>query len=126
MSASARPSRWPPAAVRVPPRPRPPVALRSRGGAMTTTLNRRSFIKVSAYAGGGMLVALQLDPVELLAQGPGGPQADPQAWAFVTPHPDNKVTIDNKNPEIDHGKPNMLPTLIDDAIARDGARLTAE
>ena len=82
----------------------------------TALLNRRSFIKVSAYAGGGMLVALQLEPAELLAQGFGGPQADPQAWAFVKIQPDNKVTIVNKNPEIGQGVMNMLPMLIADEL----------
>ncbi len=93
---------------------------------MTTalTLNRRAFIKVSAYAGGGMLVALQFDPVEVLAQGFGGPQADPQAWAFVTLHPDNKVTIVNKNPEIGQGMMNMLPMLIADELDVDWAAVT--
>ena len=93
---------------------------------MTTALklNRRAFIKVSAYAGGGMLVALQFDPAEVLAQGFGGPQADPQAWAFVTLHPDNKVTIVNKNPEIGQGMMNMLPMLIADELDVDWAAVT--
>ena len=93
---------------------------------MTTALklNRRAFIKVSAYAGGGMLVALQFDPAEVLAQGFGGPQADPQAWAFVTLHPDNKVTMVNKNPEIGQGMMNMLPMLIADELDVDWAAVT--
>ncbi len=92
----------------------------------TALLNRRSFIKVSAYAGGGMLVALQLDPAELLAQGPGGPQADPQAWAFVKLHPDNRVTIINKNPELGQGVMNMLPMLIADELDVDWSSVTVE
>jgi len=91
---------------------------------MTKNLNRRSFIKVSAAAGGGLLVALQLDALDVFAQGPGGPAADPQAWAFVTLHPDNKVTIVNKNPEIGQGMMNMLPMLIADELDVDWASVT--
>src|SRR5688572_21617890 len=90
-------------------------------------LNRRSFIKVSAYAGGGMLVALQFDPADLLAQGPpGGPGADPQAWAFVKIGADNKVTIVNKNPEIGQGVMNMLPMLIADELDVDWSSVIVE
>src|SRR5918993_2737507 len=92
----------------------------------TSLLNRRSFIKVSAYAGGGMLVALQLDPAELLAQGPPGGGADPQAWAFVKIQPDNKITIVNKNPEIGQGVMNMLPMLIADELDVDWSSVTIE
>jgi isoquinoline 1-oxidoreductase beta subunit len=92
----------------------------------TALLNRRSFIKVSACAGGGMLVALQLDPAELLAQGPPGGGADPQAWAFVRIQPDNKVTIVNKNPEIGQGVMNMLPMLIAEELDVDWSSVTVE
>ena len=55
------------------------------GGAMTKNLlTRRSFLQVSVAAGGGMLIALHLDPVELLAQGPpGAPAVRYDALAFV-------------------------------------------
>src|SRR5215208_6801790 len=57
----------------------------SRGGAMTKNLiTRRSFLQVSVATGGGMLIALHLDPAELLAQGPpGGPAVRYDALAFV-------------------------------------------
>ena len=92
---------------------------------MTTLLDRRSFIRVSAIAGGGMLVAFQLDPTEVFAQGP-GPAADPQAWAFVKLNADNSVTIINKNPEIGQGVMNMLPMLIAEELDVDWASVKVE
>jgi hypothetical protein len=80
-------------------------------------LNRRSFLQVSAAAGGGMLIALHLDPVELLAQGPPGAAAVRyDALAFVKIAPDGLVTITSKNPEIGQGIKNMLPMIIADEL----------
>ena len=51
---------------------------------MTTNFStRRSFLRVSAVAGGGMMIALHLDPVELFAQGPPGRRDASDALAFV-------------------------------------------
>jgi isoquinoline 1-oxidoreductase subunit beta len=87
-----------------------------------TLLSRRSFLQVSAAAGGGLLVALHLDPVELLAQGP--PGAAPMAYvatAFVKIAQDGAVTITSKNPEIGQGIKNMLPMIIADELDVDWA-----
>ena len=85
-------------------------------------LNRRSFLQVSVAAGGGMLVALHLDPVELLAQGPpGAPAVRYDALAFVKINPDSTVTITSKNPEIGQGIKNMLPMIIADELDVDWA-----
>jgi isoquinoline 1-oxidoreductase subunit beta len=80
-------------------------------------ITRRSFIQVSAAAGGGMLVALHLDPAELLAQGPpGAPNVRFDAPAFVKINTDGTVTITSKNPEIGQGIKNMLPMIIADEL----------
>ena len=77
-------------------------------------LDRRSFLRVSALAGGGMLVAAYLDPVaRVVAQGPG------QAFvpnAFITITPDNVVTIVSKNPEIGQGIKTSLPMILADEL----------
>ena len=76
---------------------------------MTKTLvNRRSFIKITALAGGGMIVAFNLES-DLFAQGFGGGQM--QANAFIKFTPDGNVTIINKNPEVGQGVKNMLPMI---------------
>ena len=85
-------------------------------------LNRRSFLQVSVAAGGGMLIALHLDPVELLAQGPpGAPAVRYDALAFVKIDADGTVTITSKNPEIGQGIKNMLPMIIADELDVDWA-----
>ena len=75
-------------------------------------LDRRSFLKVTALAGGGMLVSAYIDPLPgVLAQG-NRPRSALVATAFVKITPDNVVTIMAKNPEIGQAIKNSLPMLI--------------
>jgi isoquinoline 1-oxidoreductase beta subunit len=90
---------------------------------MTKAINRRSFIKITALAGGGMVVAFNLD-ADLFAQGFGGGQM--QANAFITFMPDGKVSIMNKNPEVGQGVKNMLPMIIADELDVDWASVVVE
>jgi isoquinoline 1-oxidoreductase beta subunit len=85
----------------------------------TLLLNRRAFLRVSALAGGGMLIASYFDPIsEVLAQGP--PQAAPLvATSFITIAADGSVTIMAKNPEIGQGIKTMLPMLIAEELEVD-------
>ena len=78
------------------------------------TIGRRSFLRVSAIAGGGILLAAYLEPVEkALAQAPQGPPtAVLTPNAFIRISPDGIVTITAKNPEIGQGIRTMLPMLI--------------
>ena len=87
-------------------------------------LDRRSFLRVSAVAGGGMMLALHFEPAELLAQGP--PPATFDALAFVTINADGTVTIMNKNPEIGQGVKNMLPMIIADELDVDWSSVKVE
>ncbi len=75
-------------------------------------VDRRSFLRVSALAGGGMMLAFHFDPVaELLAQ-PQGPAAQFVVGAFIKISPQGVVTIMAKNPETGQGVKTMLPMLI--------------
>src|SRR4029078_3975678 len=78
----------------------------------TMVMNRRSFLRVTALAGGGLLAAVYLDPVsEVFAQGVPAPLSFfPNA--FLTVGPDGFVTIMSKNPEIGQGIKTSLPMLI--------------
>ena len=79
-----------------------------------STLNRRSFLRVSALAGGGLMIAAYVDPITgLFAQGrQGGPPVPLVPNAFIKIGPDGRVTIIGKNPEIGQGIKTTLPMLI--------------
>jgi len=83
----------------------------------STLLDRRSFLRVSAVAGGGILVALHFDPfTEIFAQAPQLPPAAYQPTAFLRVAADGIVTIMSKNPEIGQGVKTHLPMLIADEL----------
>jgi isoquinoline 1-oxidoreductase beta subunit len=76
-------------------------------------LDRRAFLRVTALAGGGMLIATYFDPVtNVLAQAPAQPPASFVPNAFIKITPDNLVTIISKNPEIGQGVKTSLPMII--------------
>src|SRR5580693_2148727 len=85
------------------------------------TFGRRSFLRVSAIAGGGILLAAYIDPVEkTLAQAPQGPPpAVLTPNAFIRISPEGIVTITAKNPEIGQGIRTMLPMLIAEELDAD-------
>ena len=81
----------------------------------TKQLDRRSFIKVSALAGGGILIGLYTEPRLLSQQGAAPPAATPvNPSTFITVHTDNTFTIIAKNPETGQGIRNALPMVIAD------------
>ena len=89
-----------------------------------TLLDRRSFLRVSAAAGGGVMLALHLDPAELFAQGPPAGGFDPVAFVQIATN--GTVTIMNKNPEIGQGVKNMLPMIIADELDVDWSSVKVE
>ncbi len=90
----------------------------------TLPVSRRSFLRVSAIAGGGMLLASVFEPLDAVEAlvGDGGrfgatPAADdPRLSAYISITPDGVVTIMGKNPEIGQGIKTMLPMLIADEL----------
>src|SRR6266853_6014896 len=80
-------------------------------------INRRSFLRVSALAGGGVVFSLYLKPKGALAQAPGAQPAAPLSPnSFIKIAPDGIVTIMSKNPEIGQGIKTSLPMIIADEL----------
>jgi isoquinoline 1-oxidoreductase subunit beta len=73
-------------------------------------MNRRSFLQLTALAGGGFALDLYHSPLAL-AQGPGKPP-DLKPQAFIRIAPDGIVTIMARASESGQGMRNMLPMLI--------------
>jgi isoquinoline 1-oxidoreductase subunit beta len=93
-------------------------------------VNRRDFLRVSALAGGGILLASYADPLEAIqrfgAGANGAPLADPTLSAYVRITPDGIVTITAKNPEIGQGIKTMLPMLIAEELDVEWANVRIE
>lgn len=84
----------------------------------TMLLNRRSFLRVSAIAGGGILLSAYLDPVESVL-GQAAQQAAPAPLspnAFIRITADGVITITAKNPELGQGVKTHLPMIIADEL----------
>lgn len=82
---------------------------------MTSTLDRRDFLRVSSVAGGGLLLGAWLDysrPGTLHAATPAAADADFTPNAFIRITRDGKITIMAKNPEVGQGVKTSLPQLI--------------
>jgi isoquinoline 1-oxidoreductase beta subunit len=92
---------------------------RAEGGHVKSNLlDRRSFLRVSALSGGGMLLAYYVEPVaKAFAQAPPPPPPfAPSPKAFIRVTPDGIVTIMGKNPEIGQGVKTHLPMIIVDEL----------
>jgi isoquinoline 1-oxidoreductase beta subunit len=98
-----------------------------------TGVNRRDFLRVTALAGGGMLLGTWLDPLGGAAEamatpagGAGAALADfaPNAWIRIAA--DGAVTIVAQNPEVGQGVKTMLPMLIAEELDVDWRSVKVE
>jgi len=83
--------------------------------AETLELSRRTLLKASVLAGGGLMLSATIPGFAHAATG-GKPAT---LNAFVTIAPDNTITIVGKNPEIGQGIKTMLPMLVAEELDAD-------
>jgi isoquinoline 1-oxidoreductase beta subunit len=91
-------------------------------------LSRRSFLRATATAAGGLLVALYLDsPTPAQEGGPPNPQQKVYPPdAFVQIRPDGKVVIRVNRLEFGQGVQTALPMILADELDADWAQVVAE
>ncbi|MCI0432859.1 MAG: molybdopterin-dependent oxidoreductase [Gemmatimonadetes bacterium] len=95
-------------------------------------VDRRHFLRVTALAGGGILIGTRLDGLAAaeataaLSNGAGATAVEASLGAYIRITPDNIITIVAKNPEIGQGVKTMLPMLIAEELDVDWASVRIE
>lgn len=93
----------------------------------TRIVTRRDFLRVTALAGGGIMLASYTDPLEAIERLGYTPSlADATLSAYVRITPDGIVTIIAKNPEVGQGIQTMLPMLIAEELDVEWANVRVE
>ena len=93
---------------------------------MTTTLDRRDFLRVTTLAGGGLLFGSYLDPARAALAGLGEPLADWMPNNFIRIGADGAITIIAKNPEIGQGVKTSFPMIVAEELDVDWKSITVE
>src|SRR5262244_1720349 len=75
-------------------------------------ISRRSFLRATALASGGMILAYYVEPVQKVFAAQFGPPVTLLPTSFIAIRSDGTVTIVAKNPEIGQGVKTMLPMLV--------------
>ena len=89
-------------------------------------LGRRGFIKSSALAAGGLMVALYLDAVEAAPEGASPPLRTYPPDAFVQVRPDGKIVIQVNRLEAGQGAQTALPMILADELDADWSQVIAQ
>jgi isoquinoline 1-oxidoreductase beta subunit len=94
--------------------------------ATDTSLTRRGFIKASAMAAGGLMVALYRDsPATAQEAGQPAPRIYPPD-AFIQIRPDGKIVIQVNRLEVGQGIQTSLPMILADELDADWSQVSAE
>src|SRR5258708_8063688 len=87
------------------------------------TMGRRSFLKLASLAGGGLVLAFQLDMRSARAEDGGEPMV---LNAFVRVAPDDTVTIYSKGPESGQGIKTAFGLIIAEELDADWNKVKVE
>lgn len=90
-----------------------------------SSLNRRSFIKLTGVAGGGLVLAYAIGPGDRAALAQSGPTpfvANP----FVQIVPDGPIVLFSKNPDVGQGVKTAMPMIIAEELDADWADVRVE
>ncbi len=91
----------------------------------TMQIDRRSFLRLSALAGGGLMIAAYFEPVaKVFGQAPA--TTNFISSAFIKISPDGVITLMAKNPEIGQGIKTSLPMIIADELDVDWKDVTLQ
>jgi len=85
------------------------------------SLNRRTFLKSSAVAGGGLVLGVHFSGCSSDARLAGDNSLSPDAWLQITP--DNRVIFQLDKAEMGQGVSTALPTLVGEELELDPARI---
>ncbi len=92
---------------------------------LTASYDRRSFLKVSALAGGGMLIGIKWIAESARAFDPA--LLEGAAFnAYIKITPDGKITIQSPNPEIGQGVKTSMPMIVAEELDADWSHVVVE
>jgi isoquinoline 1-oxidoreductase beta subunit len=85
----------------------------------TAKVSRRTFIKLTGVAGGGLVLALQLGPAARNASAQSGAATTFSANPYVQVRTDGTVVLFAKNPEVGQGVKTSLPMIVAEELDAD-------
>jgi isoquinoline 1-oxidoreductase beta subunit len=89
-------------------------------------IGRRSFLKLAGLAGGGLVLAFNMDTEQAFAAEEGTNTGAPTLNAFVRVTPDDKVVILSKSPEIGQGIKTTFGLIIAEELDADWSKVEVE
>lgn len=104
----------------------PSAVIGTSASSATLLVDRRSFLRISSLAGGGLLIGAYLDPIAPAVAEATSVASTFAPNAFIRIATDGAVTIIAKNPEVGQGVKTSLPMLIAEELDVDWSAIALE